>query len=58
VWPGIVRRRLDYRAGVVLELREADASDLEAAADRLGLGITAILAAADRYAVAASERFS
>jgi hypothetical protein len=28
----------------------------EAAADRLGLGITAILA--DRYAVAASERFS
>jgi hypothetical protein len=30
----------------------------EAAADRLRLGITAILAAADRYAVAASERFS
>jgi hypothetical protein len=30
----------------------------EATPDRLGLGITAILAAADRYAVAASERFS
>jgi hypothetical protein len=28
---------------------------VEAAADRLGLGIIAILAAADRYAVAASE---
>ena len=30
----------------------------EAAADRLGLGITVIPAAAERYAVAASERFS
>jgi hypothetical protein len=30
----------------------------EAAVDRLGLGITTILAAANRYAVAASERLS